>query len=85
MLGLTQIIFAFNFFYSLFAGPKAGDNPWHANTLEWADLVAPAALQLRAHSRSSTTARTSTACPESRTITCPRPQPRPAGTVRSTR
>ena len=24
-----------NFFYSLFCGPKAGRNPWHANTLEW--------------------------------------------------
>ena len=27
--------FAINFFYSLFAGPKAERNPWHANTLEW--------------------------------------------------
>ncbi len=37
-LGLTQLIFAFNFFYSLVAGPRAPANPWHANTLEW---VAP--------------------------------------------
>jgi cytochrome c oxidase subunit 1 len=35
-LGLTQIIFAFNFLYSLVAGPKAPANPWHSNTLEWA-------------------------------------------------
>ncbi len=35
-LGLTQIIFAFNFFYSLVSGPKAPANPWHSNTLEWA-------------------------------------------------
>jgi cytochrome c oxidase subunit 1 len=35
LLGLTQIIFASNFIYSLFAGPRAGNNPWHANTLEW--------------------------------------------------
>ena len=35
-LGLTQILFAFNFLYSLVAGPKASANPWHANTLEWA-------------------------------------------------
>jgi cytochrome c oxidase subunit 1 len=35
LLGLTQIIFATNFIYSLFAGPAAGNNPWHANTLEW--------------------------------------------------
>ena len=35
MLGATQIIFLANFFYSLFWGKKAGDNPWHSNTLEW--------------------------------------------------
>jgi cytochrome c oxidase subunit 1 len=34
-LGLAQIPFAFNFFWSMFAGKKATDNPWHANTLEW--------------------------------------------------
>jgi cytochrome c oxidase subunit 1 len=37
-LGLAQIPFVINFFYSLFAGPKAAQNPWNANTLEW---VAP--------------------------------------------
>jgi cytochrome c oxidase subunit I len=36
LLGLTQLILAFNFFYSLVYGPKAGANPWHSNTLEWA-------------------------------------------------
>src|SRR5512135_1377283 len=35
-LGLTQLIFAYNFFHSLVAGPKASANPWHSNTLEWA-------------------------------------------------
>jgi cytochrome c oxidase subunit 1 len=34
-LGFTQLIFVANFFYSLFFGPIAGRNPWHANTLEW--------------------------------------------------
>jgi cytochrome c oxidase subunit 1 len=35
-LGAAQIIFAINFFWSLFRGPKpATDNPWQANTLEW--------------------------------------------------
>lgn len=30
-----QIFFIFNFFYSIFKGPKAPLNPWHSNTLEW--------------------------------------------------
>ena len=30
-----QITFAVNFFYSLFAGPEAGRNPWNSNSLEW--------------------------------------------------
>ncbi|MEE9522415.1 MAG: cbb3-type cytochrome c oxidase subunit I, partial [candidate division NC10 bacterium] len=34
-LGLSQIPLVINFFWSLFAGKKAGLNPWHANTLEW--------------------------------------------------
>jgi cytochrome c oxidase subunit 1 len=35
LLGLSQFIFVANFFYSLFWGPKAPRNPWHANSLEW--------------------------------------------------
>ena len=31
----AQFIFVFNFFYSIFRGKKAPDNPWRANTLEW--------------------------------------------------
>ena len=34
-LGVVQLIFVANFFYSLFRGPKADRNPWHSNTLEW--------------------------------------------------
>src|SRR2546427_9831783 len=34
-LGLAHLIFAYNFLRSLFRGPKAEGNPWHANTLEW--------------------------------------------------
>ncbi len=34
-LGLTQLIFVYNFFHSLVAGEKAPANPWHSNTLEW--------------------------------------------------
>jgi cytochrome c oxidase subunit 1 len=41
LLGLTQFIFAYNFCYSLVAGPKASDNPWHANTLEWTTSSPP--------------------------------------------
>ena len=35
IMGLVQLIFIFNFFYSLFRGKAAGRNPWHSNTLEW--------------------------------------------------
>lgn len=30
-----QIFFFFNFFYSIYRGPKAPLNPWKSNTLEW--------------------------------------------------
>ena len=36
---LAQIIFFFNFFYSIFRGPKASQNPWNANSLEWTTPV----------------------------------------------
>jgi cytochrome c oxidase subunit 1 len=35
VLGLAQIPFMINFFWSLLAGKRAGRNPWRANTLEW--------------------------------------------------
>jgi cytochrome c oxidase subunit I len=35
ILGASQIFFAINFIWSLFAGRRATDNPWQANTLEW--------------------------------------------------
>jgi cytochrome c oxidase subunit 1 len=41
LMGLTQFLFAGNFIYSLFAGPVAGDNPWHANSLEWSTTSPP--------------------------------------------
>lgn len=34
-LGAVQLVFIFNFFYSLRFGAKAGENPWEATTLEW--------------------------------------------------
>lgn len=32
---LAQVAFLFNFFYSIFKGKKAPQNPWESNTLEW--------------------------------------------------
>ncbi|MEQ8358655.1 MAG: cbb3-type cytochrome c oxidase subunit I [Cytophagales bacterium] len=31
----AQLVFAFNFFYSMFSGKLAPANPWRSNTLEW--------------------------------------------------
>ena len=36
MLGLSQIPFIINFFWSAVAGRRTEENPWHATTLEWA-------------------------------------------------
>jgi len=36
---IGQILFLFNFFYSIFRGPKAPQNPWRSNTLEWTTPV----------------------------------------------
>ena len=33
--GLSQLIFLFNFYYSMRYGKKSVQNPWKANTLEW--------------------------------------------------
>lgn len=35
LLGLAQIPFIINFFWSLWAGKKVGRNPWESTTLEW--------------------------------------------------
>jgi cytochrome c oxidase subunit 1 len=35
MLGASQLIFIFNFFWSIRNGKKVGRNPWNATTLEW--------------------------------------------------
>ena len=36
---VVQIIFVFNFVYSIFKGTKASKNPWGSNTLEWTTPV----------------------------------------------
>ena len=33
--GVFQLVFLFNFFYSMFYGEKTVQNPWKSNTLEW--------------------------------------------------
>ncbi|WP_200878599.1 cbb3-type cytochrome c oxidase subunit I [Sphingobacterium sp. ML3W] len=37
--GLGQVAFLFNFFYSIFFGERAPQNPWNSNTLEWTTPV----------------------------------------------
>jgi cytochrome c oxidase subunit 1 len=36
---LGQLLFLFNFFYSIYRGPKAPQNPWNSTTLEWTTPV----------------------------------------------
>ena len=41
-LGLFQLPFIINFFYSIFAGKKVhSDNPWNATTMEWSTPTPP--------------------------------------------
>jgi len=40
-LGLGQLSFVVNFFYSIFAGKKADKNPWDVGTLEWTECESP--------------------------------------------
>jgi cytochrome c oxidase subunit 1 len=37
--GLAQLLFLYNFFYSIFRGQEAVQNPWGSNTLEWTTPV----------------------------------------------
>jgi cytochrome c oxidase subunit 1 len=37
----AQLIFGFNFFYSIFKGRKSTQNPWSSNTLEWTAPIIP--------------------------------------------
>ena len=39
LAALGQGVFLFNFFYSIYRGPKAPQNPWKSNTLEWTTPV----------------------------------------------
>jgi cytochrome c oxidase subunit 1 len=35
MTALVQLVFAYNFIYSIFFGKRAEKNPWNSTTLEW--------------------------------------------------
>jgi cytochrome c oxidase subunit I len=37
----AQFIFLFNFFYSMYKGRRATQNPWRSNTLEWTTPINP--------------------------------------------
>ena len=37
----AQFLFLFNFFYSMYKGRKAPQNPWRSNTLEWTAPIEP--------------------------------------------
>lgn len=39
VIGAAQLIFIFNFIYSIFRGRRAPLNPWRSNTLEWTTPV----------------------------------------------
>lgn len=39
LAAVGQIAFLYNFFYSIYRGPKAPQNPWKSNTLEWTTPV----------------------------------------------
>ena len=36
---IAQVLFLFNFFYNIFRGQRAPENPWKGNTLEWTTPV----------------------------------------------
>jgi cytochrome c oxidase subunit I len=38
---VAQFIFLFNFFYSMYRGRRAPQNPWRSNTLEWTTPIEP--------------------------------------------
>ena len=42
LLGLAQLPFIFNFFWSMWRGERVtSDNPWHSTTVEWATPTPP--------------------------------------------
>ena len=75
VLGLAQIIFVVNFFYSLFWGKKAGRNPWNSNTLEWTAPSPPPHGNFDVDADRLSRALRIRRARRRRTTTCRRPQP----------
>jgi heme/copper-type cytochrome/quinol oxidase subunit 1 len=48
LFAIGLLLFVINFFWSLFHGPRAGDNPWDASSLEWATSSPPPAYDFAA-------------------------------------
>src|SRR5206468_2802502 len=78
LLGVSQIPFVINFFWSLFAGKPAPLNPWNANTLEWTAPSPPPHLNWGRPCRRCIAAPTSTARRSRGTTSCRNPRP-PSG------
>jgi cytochrome c oxidase subunit 1 len=45
VLGAAQLLFLVNLVWSARRGVPAGDNPWHATTLEWQPAALPVIVQ----------------------------------------
>ena len=41
LLAAAQLVFLFNLAWSARRGARAGENPWHATTLEWSPIAHP--------------------------------------------
>src|SRR5437667_9075 len=78
LLGVSQIPFVINFFWSLFAGRKAPANPWNANTLEWTAPSPPPHLNWGAKLPTVYRGPYEYSSPESREDFLPQTQPAPA-------
>ncbi len=67
VMGLAQIPFIINFFWSIKHGEKVNDNPWEATTLEWT-APSPPPHGISPRRRSCIAAPTNTACRAARRI-----------------
>ncbi len=47
LMAISVLLFIINFFYSFYRGKLAGNDPWHANTLEWSTESPPPVYNFR--------------------------------------